>query len=70
LVAASPATLSADRDDPVAARRVVNGTDRAALIADHYRSFRAALEAAALAAEPVGWRTRFAAWARRLGGCR
>lgn len=36
-------------DDPVGARAVVNGTDKAKLIAGYYKSFLDALEAAALA---------------------
>jgi putative chitinase len=31
------------RDDPVNARRVINGTDKANLVADHYKKFYAAI---------------------------
>lgn len=36
-------------EDPAGARRIVNGTDHAELIADYYRAFKAALEAADVA---------------------
>jgi len=39
--------FNATRDDPVDARRIINGTDRAELIAGYHRAFLAALKAAA-----------------------
>lgn len=39
-------------NDPVGARRVVNGTDKAKLIADHYKAILGALEAAAADVQP------------------
>ena len=44
--------LNARKTDPVGARRIVNGTDRAGLIAGYYHAFHAAL-AAAVAEEPA-----------------
>ena len=38
--------FNAKRDDPVGARRIVNGTDRAALIAGYHHAFLAAIRAA------------------------
>jgi putative chitinase len=37
--------FNAHRDDPVGARRIINGTDRAAQIAAHHRAFLEALRA-------------------------
>lgn len=42
--------FSARTDDPVGARRIINGTDKAALIAGHHRAFMAALRAALISA--------------------
>lgn len=36
--------FSATKDDPVNARRIINGTDRAELVAGYYRKFLAALQ--------------------------
>jgi hypothetical protein len=44
--------FSAVRDDPVGARRIVNGTDRAGLIAGYHHAFLSAIQAAN-ADEPV-----------------
>lgn len=44
--------FNARKTDPVGARRIVNGTDRAGLIAGYYHAFHAAL-AAAVAEEPA-----------------
>jgi hypothetical protein len=41
--------FSANRNDPVGARRIVNGLDRAELIAGHHRKFLAAIDAASRA---------------------
>lgn len=41
------------KPDPMAARKIINGTDKASLIAVYYDKFLAALEAAKLAQEPV-----------------
>ncbi len=41
-----PDYFNATTDDPINARRIVNGTDRAALIAGYHEQFLAALEAA------------------------
>lgn len=38
--------FSATKDDPVGARRIINGTDKAETIASHHRKFLAALKAA------------------------
>lgn len=46
--------FNATTDDPVGARRIVNGTDVAALIAGYHKQFLAALEAARLP-EASGW---------------
>ena len=37
--------FSATQDDPVGARRIINGTDRAALVAGYYHAFLAAITA-------------------------
>ena len=38
-----PQYFDADTEDPVNARKVINGLDKADLIAGYYRSFKAAL---------------------------
>jgi putative chitinase len=45
--------FNATTDDPVNARRIVNGTDRAQLIAGHHRDFLSALNAAGYAPQPA-----------------
>lgn len=46
--------FNATTDDPEGARRIVNGTDKAGLIAGYHRDFLKALEAAKTVAEYVG----------------
>ncbi len=45
--------FSAQIDDPVNARKIINGTDKAATIAGYHRDFLAALKAAGWGAVPV-----------------
>lgn len=45
--------FSATTNDPTGARRIINGTDRASIIAGYHLSFEAALRAAGYGADPV-----------------
>ena len=47
-----PDYFSVSKDDPVNARRIINGTDRAETIAGYHRSFLAAINAAVAADQP------------------
>jgi hypothetical protein len=44
--------FSSSKDDPVNARRIINGTDRAETIAGYHRSFLSAIKAAEAADQP------------------
>jgi putative chitinase len=45
--------FNASKDDPVNARRIVNGTDKAKMIAGYHRAFLEAIKASEKPAEPV-----------------
>lgn len=51
-----PRYFSGATDDPVNARRIINGTDRAEEIADIHRAFLSALVAASICRAVPGWK--------------